>query len=175
MSLIKNYIASASIIVIAGAPTIVFGQDKGQLTPPSIGLSGAMTGFSAVQGAMVAQEKAKSSSASACGQYVQKRKWRTGVNKAGTPKEFFIGIGIATTDEPITSPAWIDDRYVAFREAWMNANQNLATGLEAEIASKATKSVGNRRDEGPKLSKGEQAQKLRAKAAGIKEEKPSSD
>ena len=119
---IKACIATTSVLIVATAPTIAVGQTKGQLTPPSVNANGEITGFSPAQAKIVKQKISSSNSGSACGQYLRKRGWSEGLNNAGKRNEFTVAIGLARVSAKLSSPGYVDSRYVAFREAWIVAN-----------------------------------------------------
>ena len=171
---IKNCIRSASLVLIVSTSTMAVGQAKGQLTPPSVSANGEITGFSPAQAKMVRQKISSSNSGSACGQYVRKRGWSEGLNNAGKPNEFTVAIGLAPVSEKISSPDYVDSRYVAFREAWIVANGGMARALETQVATKASRVLKTGQDQKEELSPGEKAKAYRKEAENIKQQQKSS-
>lgn len=164
------------VSVIAGvalSSTAALAQNNNNMTPPSVGSNGEITGYTPTQGNMVKKKIAASGAGSPCGDYLRKRGWKQGVNKAGQAGEFTLAIGIAPTEARTTSPAYVDSRYVAFREAWLNANAEMAKALETQISSNTLKTIRSGGIKAPQQSKADQAANLREKAARIKEEKAS--
>ena len=87
---------------------------------------------------MIRANSARTASGSPCGIYLKKKNWNTGFNNFGTDTEFALALGIASTEIDVGKPGFIDSRYVAFREAWMQANTQMAAHLEQKIRSEAS-------------------------------------
>ena len=171
---IKACIATTSLLIVATVPTIAVGQTKGQLTPPSVNANGEITGFSPAQAKIVKQKISSSNSGSACGQYLRERGWSEGLNNAGKRNEFTVAIGLAPVSAKLSSPGYVDSRYVAFREAWIVANGGMARALESQVSSNASRSLKTGRDEKEEKSPGEQAASYRKQADKIKKQQKTS-
>tara|TARA_B100000686_G_scaffold280003_1_gene300901 strand:- start:29 stop:1549 length:1521 start_codon:yes stop_codon:yes gene_type:complete len=170
-----NYVRSISLIgsliacslVYAG---MVYAQNKPKFVLPNVGKNGEITGFSPKQGKMVQQKIAGTASGSPCGSYLRRRGWKEGFNNIGLPSEFAVAIGIASTEVKMGDPGFIDSRYVAFREAWMDANTKMAGALEKKIRSEASSRL--KPGKNPlfdQKSAADQARDLRKQASQIKD------
>ena len=134
---ISPYIIGA----ITGAfifPLNVSAQSQGKFIPSNTDANGAITGFSPKQSSMNRTNAAKTASGSPCGSYLRKKGWKEGFNNVGKPNEFAIATGMASSEVKIGEPGFIDSRYVAFREAWMDGNTKMAAALERKIRSEAS-------------------------------------
>ena len=141
MKLMSFWVTSLGALAASGALSSTAAQAQGQLTPPSISANGEITGFTPTQGSMVKRKISSSASGSPCGQYLRKRRWNEGINNAGKRNEFTVAIGIAPVSEKISSPYYVDSRYVAFREAWIVANAGMARALESKVSTEASLSL----------------------------------
>lgn len=133
-----------------------------------------ITGFSQAQSSIVRQKIASSEDGGPCGQYIRKRGFKTGFNNVGTPSEFALAIGTGKVAQKLTDPLWVDGRYVAFREAWLKANGQLAKSLEQQVRVSAISRVRtglNNNYTEPGALPATQAQNLRAQANKIQENK----
>ena len=171
MQTFKYCFSAITGLALLTAPAVA--QNKGKMTSPSVSSNGEITGYTPTQGSMVKRKIASSGSGSPCGRYLRKRGWKQGLNNAGGRREFTLAIGIAPTELPTTSPGYVDSRYVAFREAWLDANAKMAKALETQIASNTLKMLKSGTSEAPKKSESQQAAELRAKASKIKVEEKS--
>ena len=115
-----------------------FAQMQTKFLPSNVDVNGKITGFSPKQGTMVRSSMAKTISGSSCGKYIREKGWTEGFNNLGKRNEFALALGIASTEVKIGLPGFIDSRYVAFREAWMDANTKMAASLEKKIMSEAS-------------------------------------
>jgi len=169
MKVLKTNLGVYVCIAALGAPAGVSAQQGKKFTPPNVSANGEITGFSPTQGSMVKRKIASSTSGSPCGQYLRKRGWKEGINNQGGRKEFTVAIGMAPVSAKISSPDYVDSRYVAFREAFLVGNGNMARALESQISSKASRVLrtGNP-DASEEQSPGEKAKSLRNEAAKIK-------
>lgn len=141
------------------------------LSSPSAGqqlsVNGEITGFTPVQGSIVKKKIAGSASGSECGQWLRSKNLRQGINSQGKADEKTLAIGVAKVSEALSSPDYVDSRYVAFREAWLLANAELARRLESQVKISASRALitgqGNRRE----LSPTERARSYREQAARV--------
>jgi hypothetical protein len=109
--------------------------------PFNLASAQAITGFSKAQGSMIKKKIDGSASGSACGQYLRDEGLIQGINGLGGPNEKTVAIGIAKVSAGLEDPAYVDSRYVAFREAWLNGNRDMARQLESQISVDASASV----------------------------------
>jgi hypothetical protein len=168
MNKFKACLGAAGFISLLGAPTMVAGQAKNQLTPPTVSANGEITGFSPAQASIVRKKISTSNSGSPCGLYLRKRGWSDGLNNAGERNEFTVSIGLAPVSAKISSPGYVDSRYVAFREAWLVANGAMARALESQVSSNASRTLRTGRAEKEQASPDQQAKTYRKQAANIK-------
>ena len=162
-----------SVFAFSSLMSTVTAQTRPQLTAPNVNANGELTGYAPTQGSIVVGKIKRSASGGPCGKYVSaaipredKKAWKVGRNNPGTPKEFTIAIGTARVTAKTSSPAYVDSRYVAFREAWIDANAKLAGELEKQIASEAVNTLRSSSGERTK-SPAERAASLRKEAAAI--------
>ena len=136
--------------------------------------NGEITGFSKTQSSIVRQKIASSEDGGPCGQYIRKRGLKPGFNNVGTPSEFSLAIGTGKVAQKITDPLWVDGRYVAFREAWLKANGQLAKSLEQRVRISAISRIRtglNNSYTEPGALPSSRAQNLKAQANQIQEKK----
>jgi len=169
MNILKSNLGICVCVAVLGAPAAVSAQQAKNFTPPNVSGNGAITGYSPAQGGMVKRQISKSKSGSPCGGFLRKKGWKEGINNPGRRNEKTLAIGIAPVSAKITSPDYVDSRYVAFREAFLAGNGALAKALEQQIKSNAssgitTGNMGNSNEQSP----GKKGQALRNKASNIK-------
>ena len=137
-----NFTESGSLIVFASILSFLtfsaFAQVQTKFLPSNVDVNGKITGFSPKQGTMLRSSMARTISGSSCGKYIREKGWTEGFNNLSKNNEFALALGIASTEIKIGQPGFIDSRYVAFREAWMDANTKMAATLEKKILSEAS-------------------------------------
>ena len=141
------------------------------LSSPSAGqqlsVNGEITGFTPVQGSIVKKKIAGSASGSECGQWLRSKNLRQGINSQGRADEKTLAIGVAPVSAALSSPDYIDSRYVAFREAWLVANGSMARALESQVKSSASRVLITGQSNRPELSPTERARSYRQQAARV--------
>jgi len=98
----------------------------------------------------------------ACRDYLESEDLSVGMNFAGTRDEIVVQIGAKPTKANLNSPHFIDSRYMAFREAMLDAKKKMAKFLEQKIESSAMSHLT------PKRKGMEDRASLEQKAAGLK-------
>ena len=74
---------------------------------------------------------------------------------------------MAPVSAAISSPDYVDSRYVAFREAWLVANGSMARALESQVKSSASRALITGQSNKPELSPTERARSYRQQAARV--------
>ena len=77
---------------------------------------------------------------SKCGQYIKQKKWKRGKN-IRNGKSFFIALAKKQIAVKPSNPGFIDSRYVAFREAMIEAKGRMVKHHEAAISSQAVRNI----------------------------------
>jgi len=77
---------------------------------------------------------------SKCGEYVKQKKWKKGKNTRNR-KSFFIALAKKQIAIKPGDPGFIDSRYVAFREAMIEAKGRMVKHLETAISSEAASNI----------------------------------
>tara|TARA_A100001037_G_C15115733_1_gene621301 strand:- start:452 stop:1978 length:1527 start_codon:yes stop_codon:yes gene_type:complete len=169
MNKISPYIMAGTAVALLMSFSDIHAQTKEKFLSGNVNASGEITGFTPKQAGMVRKKSASSASASQCGQFVKRKKWKPGFNNKGQPDEFAIAIGIAPTEKKMGAPGYIDSRHVAFREAWLKANTQMAAALEQRIRTEASsRMLPATRGLGKPTSDAERAKDLRRQAYQIK-------
>ena len=152
---------TAGLILSLTIHSTVVAQDSGG--------EGEITGFPPKMGKVLKKTKANSPGASECGRYVRKKGWTIGFNKTNTRKEFAVAVGMSTTTFKKGVPGFIDDRYVTFREALIEAKKAMAKMLEARISSSTMSRLSPKKNQvSIDDNRSQRAKALRKQAAGIK-------
>lgn len=137
--------------------------------------NGQITGFSPVQGSMVRKKIAGSAMGSECGTYLRKNSLRNGLNDQGKPSEKTLAIGIAPVPAAVDSADYVDARYVAFREAWLDATGQMARMLESEVSVKASRTLKTGLNNEVEKSDAEKAAGYRKQAGELEAEQKGQD
>ncbi|MEK9685438.1 MAG: hypothetical protein VW226_12885, partial [Rhodospirillaceae bacterium] len=131
------------------------------------GGNGEITGFSPAQMSIVKENIAGSASGGPCGRFIRDKGLKVGINNQGKRSEKTLEIGVAEVSAKPQSEGYVDDRYIAFREAWLDANSKLAIALEAQVRSKAQLQVKTGLNNVTEVSAGARAAAYRQQAANI--------
>ena len=170
MSKISPYIILGTMAGFLFSSVEVQAQSDAKFMGSNTSASGEITGYTPKQAGMTRSMAADSAGASNCAKKVKAKGWKTGLNNAGEPNEFAIAIGLMPTEIKPGEPGYIDSRYVAFREAWMVANTEMAKTLRqlvrTEASSRMLPATPNVK---LGISAAKRSQKLRAKANQIKD------
>lgn len=132
-----------------------------------------MTGFPPAMGRLVEETKAASPGSSVCHKRLRK-KGGAGLKGAGTSSEKMVQPGFAMIEANRNDPNYNDSRYVAFKEAALNAKIEMVKYLEQTIASEIQTRIGSNKNK-KDIDLGTLAAKLKRQAANIKDPKKSLD
>jgi hypothetical protein len=129
----KIFVMSLAVGVLC-APGTLFAQSNSKpVSGPSM--------FDKKQGGMGKFKRLRFGAGSTkCGEYIAGKRWKKGKNtKRGG--SFFVAVADAKIAIKPGDPGFIDSRYVAFREAMMNAKGQMVKHLETSIASQAMSNI----------------------------------